>query len=326
MRLLFTSSLGEPRRGRTVEHASQYRQRVRLPIVVDIAQHRYLIRHQQVRLLRGRFQVDAFDTPLRRLDLLFALRQRMCRNRAEKFLGEPEHLFGFHVAAHHQSGVVRRIPRVRTNPGHLRAACSPGRSSSRSPACDKDEPNTPLAIISSESCACGSSSVRMRRSSMMTFISLANSSSENCRFTMRSASSSSASAQLRFVQLLVVGGVIARGERIVAAAGAGDDPGEFTARHFLRALEHHVLEHMRHAGGAADFIHAAGAIPHHRHRHRGAVILLDDNLQAVGQRALRRAAAAPAGTSARPTPTPAPPSACAQVYRACLCMSQEQTE
>ena len=74
--------------------------------------------------------------------------------------------------------------------------------------------------------------------------------------------------ELRLVQLLVVGGVIARGEGVVAASGAGDDPGELAARHFLRTLEHHVLEHMRHTRGAAHFIHAAGAIPHHGHRHR----------------------------------------------------------
>ena len=94
--------------------------------------------------------------------------------------------------------------------------------------------------------------------------------------------------EFRFVQLLVVGGVIARGERVVTASGSGNDPGEFTARHFLRTLEHHVLEHVRHARSAAYFIHAAGAIPHHGHHHWRAVILFDDHLQAVAQRALHR--------------------------------------
>jgi len=48
-----------------------------------------------------------------------------------------------------------------------------------------------------------------------------------------------------------------------------------------------VLEHVRHTGGAAHLVHTAGAIPHHRHCNRRTVILLDDDLHSVGQRALR---------------------------------------
>jgi hypothetical protein len=48
-------------------------------------------------------------------------------------------------------------------------------------------------------------------------------------------------------------------------------------------LEHHVLENVRHTGPAVHLVHAAGAVPQHRRYHRCAMILLDQNLQAIVQ-------------------------------------------
>ncbi len=56
--------------------------------------------------------------------------------------------------------------------------------------------------------------------------------------------------------------------------------GKLARRHRLGAFEHHVLQHMRDAGGAADLVHAAGFVPDLLHHHRRAVIFLDDRLSA----------------------------------------------
>ena len=88
--------------------------------------------------------------------------------------------------------------------------------------------------------------------------------------------------------LLEIGGVILAGKSIVTPAHGSHQTTEFAGPNTRRALEHHVLQQVRHARGAVGFIHAAGAIPDHMCRRRGAMVFLDDDAQAIGQLMLKR--------------------------------------
>jgi hypothetical protein len=87
---------------------------------------------------------------------------------------------------------------------------------------------------------------------------------------------------------LEVGGVIAAGEGVVAAAGFRHALVEFARTQVLRGLEHQVFEGMGDAGRAVLFIHAAGAVPDHMHGGRRAAVFLDDDAQAIGKLSFRR--------------------------------------
>jgi hypothetical protein len=86
-----------------------------------------------------------------------------------------------------------------------------------------------------------------------------------------------------FPQGLEIGRVVPGGEGVLPAAGGGDALGKFTGGNILRALEHHVLQHMGDAGAAVALIHAAGPVPDLGHHHRRAPVGLDDDPHAVGQ-------------------------------------------
>ena len=90
-------------------------------------------------------------------------------------------------------------------------------------------------------------------------------------------------SQLGFLQLLKIGGMVAAGKGVFLAAGNRDPLGKFTGGYRTGSLEHHVFQHVSHAGRAVKLIHAACAIPYLRHHHRRAVVFLDDNLHAVGK-------------------------------------------
>src|SRR3989344_2176408 len=97
--------------------------------------------------------------------------------------------------------------------------------------------------------------------------------------------------QARFFQLLEIGSVVVTGEGVLASAVFGDDARELIGSVLGRALEHHVLEHVRDAGDALGLVLAAHPVPDLRYHHRRAVILLDDEAQAVGQGGFLRLAA-----------------------------------
>jgi len=88
------------------------------------------------------------------------------------------------------------------------------------------------------------------------------------------------------MDLLEVAGVVARGEGVLAAAALGHPAGELADRERLRALEHHVLEHVRDAGQAVELVDRADAVQHQVNHGRRAAVLADQHLHPVGQRAL----------------------------------------
>jgi hypothetical protein len=84
--------------------------------------------------------------------------------------------------------------------------------------------------------------------------------------------------------LLEVSGVVATGEGVVASADRRHPFGKLTRTERAGAFEHHVLEHMGDAGGAIHFVDGTGAIPDHMHHGRRAMVFLDNDVQAIGQR------------------------------------------
>ncbi|MND04682.1 hypothetical protein D3C83_250620 [compost metagenome] len=65
------------------------------------------------------------------------------------------------------------------------------------------------------------------------------------------------------MERLEVTGVVLPRERVFPAAGRGDDARELAGWHLFCAFEHHVFEHVCHAGSAIHFICASNAVPDH---------------------------------------------------------------
>lgn len=115
---------------------------------------------------------------------------------AEVLLYRFQGLAGVHVADNNQSGVIRRIPTAVPI-----AQIGGGELIQISAVADDGRPQIGQAVGGkvefSHSLPPGSSSLRIRRSSLITFISLAKSRSLKLRLAMRSASSFSTSSRLR---------------------------------------------------------------------------------------------------------------------------------
>ena len=86
-----------------------------------------------------------------------------------------------------------------------------------------------------------------------------------------------------FLQALVIGGVILTGKGVLLPAVFGDDAGEFARGMVFRALEHHVLQHVRQPGDAVMLVAGADLVPHLGNHHRGAMVFLHDQLETVFQ-------------------------------------------
>ena len=76
-------------------------------------------------------------------------------------------------------------------------------------------------------------------------------------------------------QDLKVSGVIPASEGVVSAAVLRDDPGEGAVRVVRGAVEHHVFQDMGHAGDAVVFVAGPDLVPDLGDRHRRPVIFLD---------------------------------------------------
>ena len=104
--------LGEARRVVAVENGRQHFQRVGVAVLVDIAQDRRLVAHDQHRQFGRRLDGDPARAVLRRLVLRLARRQRAPFQLAIVFLGQREDLLVIDVADDHDVGVVRHVPGV----------------------------------------------------------------------------------------------------------------------------------------------------------------------------------------------------------------------
>ena len=89
--------------------------------------------------------------------------------------------------------------------------------------------------------------------------------------------------QPRGGNLLVKAGVILAGKGILAPAQGRDPARERTGRHGRCTFEHHVLQHMRHTGGAVHLVHGTHPHPQHVDGSGRASIGFDDDGQAIGQ-------------------------------------------
>ena len=59
---------------------------------------------------------------------------------------------------------------------------------------------------------------------------------------------------------------------------------EIPRRMVRRPLEHQVLEEVREAGASGPFVARADVVPHADSRHRDVMVLVDDDLEAIGER------------------------------------------
>ena len=87
---------------------------------------------------------------------------------------------------------------------------------------------------------------------------------------------------------LVIGGDVVAGERVVLAAEARNDLGEFADRDLVGRLEHQMLEEVRDAGDAFRLIGRSDLVPDHVRDDGRAVVGDHDHLHAVGERELCR--------------------------------------
>ena len=88
-------------------------------------------------------------------------------------------------------------------------------------------------------------------------------------------------------EVLEVRRVVLAREGVVIAAVPLHDLGELLGTVFLRPLEHHVLQEMRHAGLAEPFVPRPDPVPDLEGDHRRLVLFLEQDLQTVGQDRLR---------------------------------------
>ena len=77
------------------------------------------------------------------------------------------------------------------------------------------------------------------------------------------------------------GGVVDRGERVKAPAIFLDSPVELTVGKLARSLEHQVLEEMRGARLPCRIVRGPDPVPDHLRHHRSAMVLDDDDHQAI---------------------------------------------
>src|SRR5687768_17539842 len=90
------------------------------------------------------------------------------------------------------------------------------------------------------------------------------------------------------MQLLKIRGVVTAGESIFTSTRRRNTPRKLVAGYFLRALEHHMLQHMGYPCAAIHLVRASCLVPDLRDHHRGAMIFLDDQLKTVAKRILMR--------------------------------------
>ena len=81
----------------------------------------------------------------------------------------------------------------------------------------------------------------------------------------------------------VVGGVIVAGAGVEVAAGGLGVPGDLPRPAARRALEEHVLQHVRDPGPAVRFVEEPGLHVGHHGGHGGGAVALDQEREAVGQ-------------------------------------------
>src|SRR5712691_28856 len=125
----------------------------------------------------------------------------------------------------------------------------------------------------------GSSSVRVRRSSMTTWRSDSISLGSSRRLCIRSELDHE--VELVGGDVDEVRGDVLGGERVVLTAVLLDEPRELAAPVGRRALEHHVLEEVRDAGRSAPLVARADPVPDLKRDDRAPVVLQEDHPQPV---------------------------------------------
>jgi hypothetical protein len=239
--------------------------------------------HQQIGHLRRRLDDDALAAELLGLGLRLAFRQGARGQRAEIALRQRDHRVSLHIPRHHQGGVVGRIPvRVpvaRILRGHVLQVIHPADDGAavgmrlvggRHQALIHDR----LRLVVGTQPALFHHHLDLLGEQLVADDEVGHAVGFQLHRQLQPV----------FLHLLEIRRVVAAGERVLAPARSGDAPGKLARRHVLRALEHHVLEHVRHPGGAVEFVHRTGPVPYLRHHHRRTTVFLHDHPHAIVQR------------------------------------------
>jgi len=266
-----------------VEDGAEHFQGIRIAILVDIAQDRRLVAHDQYGQFGRRLDGDAARAVLGGFDLLPADRQGAPFELAVMFFGQREDGLVIDIAADHDVSVVRHVPGVVpglgvggghrlqvVHPADDGAAVGVGLEGDRVHLLEE----LGLRTVVGAHAALLHDDLDLLREFLGVDVQVAHAVGFELHHLV----------QLFLRHLLEIGGVVAAGEGIVAAAGGRDAFVEFAGADTGRALEHHVLEDVGDAGGAIHLVHAADAVPDHLDRRRGAMVFLDDDAQAVLQR------------------------------------------
>ncbi len=282
-----------------VEHGGQHLERIRIDVLFDVAQPRHLVGQHQIGILGGRLDPDPLDALLRRLDLRLAHRQRARLELAVGPLGQRPDLGGIDVAGHDQDRVVRHVPLA--IPGadvvdaHIDQVVHPAdhRMAIAGAGIDGGQQ---LFVDRAARGVVGTQPALFHHDLHLALEILGadHQVGHAIRFELHHP------RQMLLGDLLEVHREIAIGHRVLAAAERGDLPRELARPDLGRALEHHVFEHMGHAGGAADLVDTADAIPDLMGDRGRAMVFLDDHAHAVGELELGGAAVGDRGLYRRP--------------------------
>jgi hypothetical protein len=272
----------QPRRLAAVQRRREHPQCVCIVIALRIAQHRHVPAEQHIGQLRRRAYLDPAHATLRGLCMRLAQRQRPRCESAEPALRFREHGLRIHVPDHYQGRIVRRVPAAipgaRVLHRHVEQVLHPA------------DHRCPVRV-----CDIGGRKERLvQQRARLVFRAqpaLLHHHPHLARELLRVEQQvlhavrlePHGERELRAVQLLVIGRRILARERVLAPSGARDRARELPGRKRRGALEHHVLEQVRYARAAADFIHAACVVPEHGNHDGGAAVFLEQHAQAVGQ-------------------------------------------
>ena len=269
----------------TVQHRRQHRQGQGIVVLgghIQAGQTWHLEGQSHIRLLGGRFELEAAQALLQRLLLRLALCQRPCRNGAVIFFCQGLHLQRVNITGHHHDGIAGRVPLAVKIPGVLR---SHGLQVAH-PADDG------AAVGRSRQGRGGEHFVQLRArvvvgaqaAFFLDHLQLFGKFGVGPLVVGKSVSLKAHHGfKLVGWNLLKVAGVILGGEGVFATTQSGDTARKLTRSQAGRSFEQHVLEHMRYPTGAVHLVHRTHPQPDHVHGRGGAAVGFDPECHAVGQ-------------------------------------------
>ena len=283
----------QPRAAVAVQHGGKHGQRQRVSIVlrkgvcrpgwpVQRCQSWHLERQRHIRLLGRGFEINAAQASLRRLDPWFSWRYRARGNGAVVFFGKRPGLRHIHVARYHHRGIGRDVPGLEeltcVSRRHRVQVAHPADDG---PAVRRRYKNGRVQQFVHQRARA------VFRAQAALFLDHFQLSFELVIAPLVGGETVGLNLHHIFEavagNLLVVAGEIPAGKGVFASTQRCHRTGKIARLERGRALEHHVLQQMRHARGAIHLVHRPHPQPHHVHCRGRATVGLDNHRHAVRQ-------------------------------------------